>query len=81
MTPKNARFVANAIVFVAGGAITVFAFRRPVVRRLLVRALPLILGGASPGQAVAFALSQAAIAASGVAAARVRGDHAVGDRV
>jgi hypothetical protein len=60
MTQKNAHLVANTIVFAAGGALAVVAFRNPGVRRLMIRALPLIVGGVSPLQAVVFALSQVA---------------------
>jgi hypothetical protein len=71
MKPEKARFIANTIVFAAGGALAILAWRQPAVRKLAVRALPLILGGASPLQAAAFALSQAAIA-GGVVAASAR---------
>jgi len=63
MTAKNARVVANVIVFAAAGAVAVVAFRQPAVRRLLFRAVPLILGGAPPVQAVALALAHTAISA------------------
>lgn len=63
MKPENARVVANVIVFAAAGALAVAAFRQPAVRRLLFRAVPLMVGGASPVQALAVALAHTAIRA------------------
>jgi hypothetical protein len=60
MTARNARIVANAIVITAGGALALFALRRPFLRRAALRAVPLMLGGAPPWQVAAFLLARAA---------------------
>ncbi len=58
MTAKNARFVANAILLTAGGALALLAWRQPKLRRAALRAVPMALGGAPPLQVAAFAVAQ-----------------------
>ena len=59
MTAKNAHHVANAILFTAGAALAVLAWRQPHVRRAALRAAPLMLGGAPPLQVAVFVLGRA----------------------